>query len=414
MSYERLESHFAKIGRLQEVEAILEWDQAVNMPDAAGESRAEALATLSVTWHEWLSEPAISDWVERAQSEDLGPWQRANLEEMRRLSSRARAVPLDLVEARSRANSRSEQVWRGLRQKNDFASYAPYLKEVVARTRDAASLLGDVLGLSPYDALVDGIPLEEVTQASPEVEGLFVVPATIDLAGAEIELVSVVAREHRLRRAIERHIADLPADQRPHYVLIDCPPSLGLLTLNTLAAADTVLIPIQCEFYALEGLSQLLNTVRIVQKNLNPALEIEGVLLTMFDSRLNLSRQVAEEAKEYFGPRVYRTTIPRNVRIAEAPLSAYDILDKLRDDGLRAPLQVYRALEKRCKCSGCVPNVVDIITEATKEYHREGAGGPPDAEGQVVQDGGEGVGVGGLGHKRNTPDFRRLIGVACA
>lgn len=155
MSYQRLESHFAKIGRLQEVEAILQWDQAVNMPDAAGESRAEALATLSVTWHEWLSEPAVMEWVLRAESEDLEPWQHANLDAMRRLSSRARAVPLDLVEARSKANSSSEQAWRALRKQNDFASFVPYLKEVVARTRDAASLLGEVLGLTPYDALLD-------------------------------------------------------------------------------------------------------------------------------------------------------------------------------------------------------------------------------------------------------------------
>src|SRR5690606_32905466 len=139
------------------------------------------------------------------------------------------------------------------------------------------------------------------------------------------ELVDQPQREHVLRRAL----AEIRADY--DFVLIDCPPSLGLLTLNTLAAADAVLIPIQCEFYALEGLSQLLNTVRIVQRNLNPALQIDGVLLTVFDSRLTLSRQVAEEAKEYFGPKVYRTAIPRNVRIAEAPsfgepIVMYDIV----------------------------------------------------------------------------------------
>jgi chromosome partitioning protein len=154
---------------------------------------------------------------------------------------------------------------------------------------------------------------------------LDVVPATRDLVGAEVELVSRRERETILRRALDS------VRDRYDFILIDCPPSLGLLTLNTLAASDSVLIPIQCEFYALEGLSQLLNTVTIVQKNLNPALQIEGVLMTMYDGRLNLSRQVADEAKEYFGPKVYKTTIPRNVRIAEAPsfgkpIVLYDIL----------------------------------------------------------------------------------------
>jgi chromosome partitioning protein len=140
-----------------------------------------------------------------------------------------------------------------------------------------------------------------------------------------VELVNVAERELVLRHAVEQVRDDFD------YILIDCPPSLGLLTLNTMAAADAVLIPIQCEFYALEGLSQLLNTVRLVQRNLNPRLEIDGVLLTMFDQRLNLSRQVAAEAKEYFGDRVYRTVIPRNVRLAEAPsfgkpIVLYDIL----------------------------------------------------------------------------------------
>jgi chromosome partitioning protein len=171
------------------------------------------------------------------------------------------------------------------------------------------SLEPDDLQVTIYDALVKG--------KSPPVvnlrERLDLIPANIDLSAAEMELVNEMGRE--------RLLSDLltPLSRRYDFVLIDCPPSLGLLTLNTLSAADSVLIPIQCEFYALEGLSQLLNTVTIVQKNLNPRLQIEGVLLTMYDGRLNLSRQVADEAKEYFGPKVYRTTIPRNVRIAEAP-----------------------------------------------------------------------------------------------
>jgi chromosome partitioning protein len=181
---------------------------------------------------------------------------------------------------------------------------------------NATSGLGidkDAVEQSIYDVLLEGVSAEDVVRTHVHFPYLDVIPATRDLVGAEVELVNRRSRENILREAL-RGLRD-----RYEYVLIDCPPSLGLLTLNTLSAADSVLIPIQCEFYALEGLSQLLNTVTIVQKNLNPRLQIEGVLLTMYDGRLNLSRQVAEEAKEYFGPKVYRTTIPRNVRIAEAP-----------------------------------------------------------------------------------------------
>jgi chromosome partitioning protein len=193
---------------------------------------------------------------------------------------------------------------------------------------NATSGLGvakDQVGRSIYEVLVEGTPAAEVVVHKVHFPFLDVLPATRDLVGVEVELVNRPGRETILRDAL--------AIVRDSYdfILIDAPPSLGMLTLNTLAAADSVLIPIQCEFYALEGLSQLLNTVRIVQKNLNPGLQIEGVLLTMYDSRLNLSKQVAEEAKEYFGPKVYRTTIPRNVRIAEAPsfgepIVLYDIL----------------------------------------------------------------------------------------
>jgi chromosome partitioning protein len=178
---------------------------------------------------------------------------------------------------------------------------------------------------SIYDVLVEDRPVEEVIVRHVHFPYLDVLPANRDLVGVEVELVNRRAREGVLRRALE------PVRERYDFILIDAPPSLGLLTLNTLTAADAVLIPIQCEFYALEGLSQLLNTVRLVQKNLNPRLQIDGVLLTMFDGRLNLSKQVADEAKEYFGPKVYRTAVPRNVRIAEAPsfgkpIVLYDIL----------------------------------------------------------------------------------------
>lgn len=165
---------------------------------------------------------------------------------------------------------------------------------------------------STYDVLVDDVDIVEAI-LSTQLEQLTILPATIQLAGAEIELVSVMSRETKLKRAIDK------IKYEYDYVLIDCPPSLGLLTINSLTAAHSVLVPIQCEFYALEGLSQLMNTIGLVQKNLNPILELEGVLLTMFDARTNLSLQVVDEVKTHFRQRVYRTIIPRNVRLSEAP-----------------------------------------------------------------------------------------------
>jgi chromosome partitioning protein len=173
---------------------------------------------------------------------------------------------------------------------------------------------------STYDALVDGVPFADVVQPSPEVDGLFVVPATIDLAGAEIDLVSMVARESRLRKAIHAYppVAS-EDDDRLDYVLIDCPPSLGLLTLNALVAGDEMLIPIQAEYYALEGLGQLIETVEMVKAHLNPGLDVSTILLTMYDARTRLSAGVAEEVRAHFGEQVLRTAIPRSVRISEAP-----------------------------------------------------------------------------------------------
>ena len=163
-----------------------------------------------------------------------------------------------------------------------------------------------------YDCLVNDIAMEEVIRPS-KVERLHLLPATIQLAGAEVELVSVLARENMLKRSLEK------IKYRYDYVIMDCPPSLGLLTINALTAATSVLVPIQCEFYALEGLSQLMRTVGLVQKNLNPALQLEGVVLTMFDARTNLSIQVVDEVKNHFRNKVYRTIIPRNIRLSEAP-----------------------------------------------------------------------------------------------
>ena len=171
----------------------------------------------------------------------------------------------------------------------------------------------DRIGATVYDVLIGQSTLAAATFRSVQFTHLDVVAATPDLAGAEIELV-----DHERRDVAMREATDLLRDQYD-YILIDCPPSLGLITVNMLAAADAILIPVQCEYYALEGLSQLLNTVHRVQHSVNEKLAIDGVLLTMFDARLNLSKQVAADAREYFGPKVFKTVIPRNVRLAEAP-----------------------------------------------------------------------------------------------
>ncbi|MNI60427.1 Sporulation initiation inhibitor protein Soj [compost metagenome] len=170
-----------------------------------------------------------------------------------------------------------------------------------------------------YDILINEADPGD-TILHTQIEGLHIIPATIQLAGAEIELVSTISRELKLKKALNT------VKSNYDYIIIDCPPSLGILTINSLTAADSVIIPIQCEYYALEGLSQLLNTVRLVQKNLNPLLQIEGVLLTMLDARTNLGIQVIEEVKKYFQEKVYRTIIPRNVRLSEAPSHGQSII----------------------------------------------------------------------------------------
>lgn len=177
---------------------------------------------------------------------------------------------------------------------------------------------------SVYDVLIGRKTMLEVIMPT-ELSFLNLAPSSISLVGAEVELVSLFSRERILAQALA------PVQEQFDFIIIDCPPSLGLLTINALTAAHSVLIPIQCEYYALEGLGQLLHTIQLVQKNLNPGLEIEGVLLTMYDGRLNLSRQVAEEARKFFSQRVYNTVINRNVRLSEAPsfgkpIILYDIL----------------------------------------------------------------------------------------
>lgn len=171
--------------------------------------------------------------------------------------------------------------------------------------------------ISVYDVIINDEPMTNVVQKSPEFEHLYCVPATIHLAGAEIELVSLVAREQRLRTALEHFLAE--SEEQFHYVFIDCPPSLGLLTVNAFVAAREVLIPIQCEYYALEGLSQLLNNIKLIERHLNPSLTVSTILLTMYDSRTNLANQVAQDVRDHFPEQVLATLIPRSVRVSEAP-----------------------------------------------------------------------------------------------
>jgi chromosome partitioning protein len=187
-------------------------------------------------------------------------------------------------------------------------------------TTSGVGIAKETVELSLYESLVEGQPPAESILSISAIPFLSVLPATQDLVGAELQLVERDRREAMLRQMLEG------LQDAYDYIIVDCPPSLGLLTLNVLAAANGVLIPIQCEYYGLEGISQLLNTVRLVQQNFNPSLAIYGVLLTMYDSRLNLCRQVAEDAKEYFGAKVFGTPIPRNVRLAEAPSFGKPIL----------------------------------------------------------------------------------------
>ena len=199
-----------------------------------------------------------------------------------------------------------------------------------------------VLERSLYDALLGDRTIEDVLLHGVCFATLDVVPATQDLVGAEVELVNSRARE-----SVMRHALGSLRDEYD-YVLIDCPPSLGLLTINMLAAADSVLIPIQCEYYALEGLSQLLSVVKLVQQNFNGDLAIEGVLLTMYDVRLNLSKQVAAEAREYFGSQMFQTVIPRNVRLAESPSFGKPILlYDIQSPGAKSYLALAQELVRR-------------------------------------------------------------------
>lgn len=199
----------------------------------------------------------------------------------------------------------------------------------------------EALESSVYDVIINGTDIKEVT-VKTEFSKLWVCPSSIDLAGAELELVSCEQREFRLKEAIAS------VKDEFDFIIIDCPPSLGLITLNSFVSADSIIIPIQCEYYALEGLSQLTNTIRLVKGGLNPKLDIEGVLLTMYDSRTNLSMQVADEVKKYYSSKLYKTVIPRNVRLSEAPsygqpINVYDSTSKGSENYLNLAREVIKA-----------------------------------------------------------------------
>jgi chromosome partitioning protein len=205
---------------------------------------------------------------------------------------------------------------------------------------------------SSYEVLLGEIPLQTALRRSPHSERLFCVPSTIDLAGAEIELVSMVARENRLRTALAE--LDDPSLSDFDYVFIDCPPSLGLLTINALVAAPEVLIPIQCEYYALEGVSQLMNNIELVKAHLNPGLSVSTVILTMYDGRTKLADQVADEVRRYFGAKVLRTVIPRSVKVSEAPGYSMTIIDY--DPGSRGAMSYLDASRELAERDRPSPN----------------------------------------------------------
>lgn len=195
-----------------------------------------------------------------------------------------------------------------------------------------------------YEVLIGNEPIADHVQLSPEAATLHVLPATVDLAAAEIELVSVVARENRLNRALGRYLKDSPVD----YVFLDCPPSLGLLTLNALVAAGEILIPIQCEYYALEGVSQLMNTISVVKGELNDELDLSTVLLTMYDARTRLAAQVADEVRTHFASQTLPGVIPRSVRISEAPSYGQTVLSYQPDStGAKCYLDAAREIARR-------------------------------------------------------------------
>ncbi len=240
----------------------------------------------------------------------------------RRMAAEAQVLPLPSKTRIFTISNQKGGVGKTTTVVNLASALAKYGARVLVIDLDPQGNASTALGVehregtpSVYDVIVGETPMEDVVQHSPEAEGLFCIPATIDLAGAEIELVSMVAREQRLSRALQEYLSEVDFD----YVFVDCPPSLGLLTINAFVAATEVLIPIQCEYYALEGLSQLLKNIQLIEKHLNPKLKLSTIILTMYDQRTNLAHQVAADVREHFPKETLDTVIPRSVRISEAP-----------------------------------------------------------------------------------------------
>lgn len=220
---------------------------------------------------------------------------------------------------------------------------------------------------SSYEVLIGEIPVEEAIQGNPDNPNIFCIPATIDLAGAEIELVSLVRREYRLSSAITDEFLK---EQGFDFVFIDCPPSLGLLTINAMTAADEVLIPIQCEYYALEGVGQLLNNVNLIRESLNPDLHVSAVLLTMFDGRTKLSEEVSVEVRTHFGSVVLNNRIPRSVKVSEAPGYGQTVLQY--DGGSAGALAYFEAAVELSKRGDYLPSADTIPIGIAPELHNKG------------------------------------------
>jgi chromosome partitioning protein len=297
--------------------------------------RTDALPASAGTREDRMDAPTHDDTEERAQIAAAMPGADGQTplaaavaaDARRRITLSGRAVPRP---ARTRVMTVANQkggVGKTTTTVNVAAALAQAGSTVLVIDLDPQGNASTALGIehhaevsSVYDVLVEGQPIAEVVQECPDVPGLFCVPATIDLAGAEIELVSLVARETRLEKAVSAYVdAREAAGERLDYVIIDCPPSLGLLTVNAFVAATEVFIPIQCEYYALEGLSQLLKNIELIRSHLNPPLHVSAILLTMYDGRTRLSAQVADEVREHFPDQTLRASVPRSVRISEAP-----------------------------------------------------------------------------------------------